>query len=57
MGKNLTTIKLSEEARRKLRLIAASTGETMIQAMDRLTEEELKKLGLEKEKDERNNRP
>lgn len=48
--RTLKTVKLSEEARRKLRLIAASTGETMIQVMDRLTDDELKEL--EEGKDE-----
>jgi len=50
MDNEYKTVKLSEEARRRLRLIAASTGETMIEVMDRLTAEELKQLEKEKER-------
>jgi hypothetical protein len=41
---NYVTIKVSEDARRMLRLIAAQTGERMIQVMDRLCRDELEKV-------------
>lgn len=40
------TTKMYTETRRALRLIAAQTGEQMVQVMDRLCQEELRKLGL-----------
>ncbi len=38
------TIKLYADTRRLLRLIAAETGEQMVQVMDRLCQEELEKI-------------
>jgi hypothetical protein len=40
------TIKLYAETRKAIRLIAAETGEQMVQVMDRLCREELRKLGM-----------
>jgi hypothetical protein len=40
------TIKLYADTRRLLRLIAAQTDEQMVQVMDRLCQEEVRKLGL-----------
>ena len=40
------TIKLYADTRRLLRLIAAATGEQMVQVMDRLCQEEIAKRGL-----------
>jgi hypothetical protein len=38
------TIKLYADTRKALRLIAAATGEQMVQVMDRLCQEELQKV-------------
>lgn len=40
------TTKMYTETRKALRLIAAQTGEQMVQVMDRLCQEELRRLGL-----------
>ena len=40
------TTKMYTETRKALRLIAAQTGEQMVQVMDRLCADELKRLGL-----------
>jgi hypothetical protein len=41
---NYVTIKLHEDTRRLLRLIAAQTGEQMVQVMDRLCRDEWSKM-------------
>jgi hypothetical protein len=40
------TIKLYADTRKAIRLIAAETGEQMVQVMDRLCREEMQKLGM-----------
>lgn len=40
------TVRIWKDTRRFLRLIAAQTGEQMVQVMDRLCREETAKLGL-----------
>jgi len=46
------TIKLYADTRRILRLIAAATGEQMVQVMDRLCQEEMRELGMSVAADE-----
>jgi hypothetical protein len=40
------TIKLHADTRKAIRMIAAATGEQMVQVMDRLCREELRKRGM-----------
>lgn len=45
MGNILQTTKLWKETIRKLKIIAAITGSSMVAVTDRLADEELRKLG------------